>query len=137
MPNKIILAALAAGFLAQIIKLIIYWFRHKTLSLHDLVVTGGMPSSHTAFVISLATIIYVEEGASTAFAISLILAIIIVRDAFGVRRAVGEEGLVLEKIVKKLKLKQTMHYSLGHTPLQVATGAILGFMSSMIIHYLL
>ena len=89
--NKIILAVLLAGFGAQVIKLIIYWFKHKRLSVHDLFLTGGMPSSHAAFVTSLAASIYLQEGNSTAFAIALILAFIVLRDAYGVRRTVGEE----------------------------------------------
>src|SRR3990167_3330475 len=116
--NKIALAVLAGGFGAQLLKLVIYWFNHKSLSWHDLVVTGGMPSSHSAFVISLATIIYLVEGNTTAFAISLVLAFIVIRDAFGVRRSVGEEGLIITKIVKKMRMKMTTHFSMGHTPLQ-------------------
>ena len=126
--NKIILTLLLAGFGAQLIKLIGLWFKHKSLSWHDLVVTGGMPSSHSAFVVSLATIIYLEEGTSTAFAISLVLAFIVVRDAFGVRRTVGEEGMVINELIKKLKLKDKTHFSMGHTPLQVLVGSLIGFM---------
>ena len=96
--NKILLAVILAGFGAQVLKLIIYWFKHKRLSWHDLVVTGGMPSSHSAFVVSLATIIFLEEGISTTFTISLVLAMIVIRDAFGVRRSVGEEGMVINRI---------------------------------------
>ena len=135
--DKILLAVLLAGFSTQFLKLIIYWFRHKTLTWSDLVVTGGMPSSHAAFVVSLATIIFLEEGTSTAFAISLVLAFIVLRDAFGVRRTVGEEGMVIHQIVKKIKLKTTSHFSLGHTPLQVLMGAILGLVTSGAVHYLL
>lgn len=117
------------------IKLIGLWFRHKSLSWHDLVVTGGMPSSHSAFVVSLATIIYLEEGTSTAFAISLVLAFIVVRDAFGVRRTVGEEGVVINEMIKKLKLKDKTHFSMGHTPLQVMVGSVLGFVVAMLAFY--
>lgn len=134
--NKIILALLLAGFGAQLIKLVIFWFRHKKLSWHDLVVTGGMPSSHSAFVISLATIIYLEEGLSTAFAISLVLALIVIRDAFGVRRTAGEEGLVINQILKKIKMKTNAHFALGHTPLQVLVGSVLGFVVSLLVYLL-
>ncbi len=126
--NKIILTLLLAGFGAQLIKLVGLWFKHKSLSWHDLVVTGGMPSSHSAFVISLATIIYLEEGTSTAFAISLVLAFIVVRDAFGVRRTVGEEGVVINELIQKLKLKDKTHFSMGHTPLQVMVGSLIGLL---------
>ncbi|MDP3698837.1 MAG: divergent PAP2 family protein [Nanoarchaeota archaeon] len=135
--NKIAFAVLVAGFGAQLLKLIIFFFRHKSLSWHDLVVTGGMPSSHSAFVVSLATIIYLEEGLSTAFVISLVLALIVLRDAFGVRRTVGMEGKQIEKLLKLHKLKSKFHYSLGHTPLQVAVGAALGLISSGMVFFLL
>ncbi len=135
--NKIILAVLLAGFGAQLLKLVLYWFKHKTLGWHDLVVTGGMPSSHSAFVVSLATIIYLEEGTSTAFAISLVVAFIVLRDAFGVRRSVGEEGVLINQILTKLKIKTKAHFSLGHTPAQVLVGAVLGLVVAVGAYYFL
>lgn len=135
--NKIALAVLVGGFGAQLLKLLIFFFRHKSLSWHDLVVTGGMPSSHSAFVVSLASIIYLEEGLSTAFVISLVLALIVLRDAFGVRRTVGMEGKQIEKLLKLHKLKSKFHYSMGHTPLQVVVGAAIGLASSLLVFFLL
>lgn len=135
--NKIILTLLLAGFGAQLVKLIGLWFRHKRLSWHDLVVTGGMPSSHSAFVVSLATIIYLVEGTSTGFAISLVFAFVVVRDAFGVRRSVGEEGHVIDEMLKKLKIKKKVHYSMGHTPLQVLVGSVIGVLVAMGVYWFL
>ncbi len=135
--NKIIITLLFAGFGAQLIKIIIFWFQHKKLTPHDLIVTGGMPSSHSAFVVSLATIIYLIEGTSTAFAISLVITFIVIRDAFGVRRSIGEEGHVLTQILKKLKIKTKLHYALGHTPLQVLVGSLLGFATALLVFYFL
>lgn len=135
--NKIIIIIILAGFGAQLMKLIGYWWKHKSLSWHDLVVTGGMPSSHSAFVISLATAIYLQEGASPAFAISLVLALIVLRDAFGVRRAVGEEGKALQKLFKVHHIRSQVHYSLGHTPSQVLVGALLGFVVAIAVQFLL
>lgn len=134
--NKIALAVLLAGFGAQLLKLIIFFFKHKSLSWHDLVVTGGMPSSHSAFVVSLAAIVYLVEGVSTAFVISLVLALIVLRDAFGVRRTVGMEGKQIEKLLKLHKLKSKFHYSLGHTPLEVVVGAVIGFGISSLVFFL-
>ncbi|MBI2668589.1 divergent PAP2 family protein [Candidatus Woesearchaeota archaeon] len=133
--NKILLAVLLAGFGTQLVKLIILYFRHKTLGWHDLVVTGGMPSSHSAFVVALTTIIYLIEGTSTAFAISLVLAFIVIRDAFGVRRTVGEEGLVINQIIRKIKMSKATHFSMGHTPLQVLVGSALGLGVALIVFY--
>src|SRR3989344_506297 len=132
--NKIILAVLLAGFGAQVIKLIIYWFKHKRLSFNDLFVTGGMPSSHAAFVTSLAMIIYLEEGNSTAFAIALILAFIVLRDAYGVRRTVGKEGEAIKKLFKMHKIQSKEHYALGHTPLEVIVGALIGIGIAVLVY---
>lgn len=130
------MAVLLAGFGAQLLKLIIYWFEHKSLSWHDLVVTGGMPSSHSAFVVAMAAIIYLEEGVTTAFAISLVLAFIIIRDAFGVRRSVGMEGLAIQRLFRIHHLKSKFHYSMGHTPLQVLVGSVIGFLIALLVHTL-
>ena len=96
-----------------------------------------MPSSHSAFVVALATIIYLEEGSSTAFAISLVLAFIVIRDAFGVRRTVGEEGMAVNQILQKLKIHKKTHFSMGHTPKQVIVGSLIGFAVAFLVHYLL
>ncbi len=132
--NKILLAVLLAGFGAQLVKLILYLVRHKSLKWHDVVVTGGMPSSHSAFVVALVTAVYLQEGASTAFVIALVLAFIVLRDAFGVRRTVGEEGLLLTEILKRLKLKTDTHIALGHTPAQVAVGALMGLVVALVVY---
>ena len=131
--NKIILAVLLAGFGAQVIKLIIYWFKHKRLSVHDLFLTGGMPSSHAAFVTSLAASIYLQEGNSTAFAIALILAFIVLRDAYGVRRTVGKEGQAIKKLFAIHHLQSKDYYALGHTPLEVVIGALIGIITALVI----
>ena len=135
--NKIIMALLLAGFGTQVVKLIILFSKHKTLSWRDLIVTGGMPSSHSAFVISLVTIIYLVEGTSTSFAISLVFAMVVIRDAFGVRRTAGEEGIVINQMMKKLKMKKQTHFAIGHTPLQVTIGSIIGFVVSFSVYYFL
>lgn len=134
--NKVIVAILFAGFGAQLLKLILLWFRHKTLGIHDVIVTGGMPSSHSAFVVSLATSIYLSEGTSTAFAISLVLAFIVIRDAFGVRRTVGEEGVLINELLKKVKLRTKTHFSMGHTPAQVIIGSAIGFIAAIAVFML-
>ncbi len=134
--STIIAAVLLAGFGAQLVKVILFLARHRRISWHDILVTGGMPSSHAAFVTSLATIIFLEEGASTAFAVSLVLALIVLRDAFGVRRSVGEEGKVIDTILRKLKLRTELHYSFGHTPAQVLVGIIIGVVMAGAVYYI-
>lgn len=134
--NKVIFTILLAGFGAQLVKLINLWFKHKTLTWHDLVVTGGMPSSHSAFVVALTTIIYLEEGVTTTFAISLVLALIVIRDAFGVRRSVGMEGKAIQKLFRMHHLKSKFHYSLGHSPKEVVVGSLIGFVVAVAVHFI-
>src|SRR3989344_3618305 len=116
MMNIVLLSVLLAGFGSQILKLLILLVRHRKLSWHDVLLTGGMPSSHAAFVVSLATIIFL-------------------RDAFGVRRSVGLEGKAIQQLFKMHHLKSKFHYSMGHTPLQVFVGSLIGFGTAVLVHY--
>ena len=117
--NKILTAVLIAGFGAQILKLIIFYFEHRNLKIHDLIATGGMPSSHAAFVTSLMTIIFLVDGPTTGFVISMVLAFIVIRDAVGVRRSVGKQGKELSKLFQFHKVRTKHHYAIGHTPMEV------------------
>ncbi len=134
MSEKIILAVILAGFGAQLLKIIIYWFKHKSLTFHDLFVTGGMPSSHSAFVVSLATIIFLEEGVSSSFVIALVLAMIVLRDAYGVRRSVGNEGKAIQKLFRLHHISSNDHYAMGHTPKQVLIGSLIGFGIALLVY---
>ena len=106
---------------------------------------SGMPSGHSAMVVSLAMIIALEEGLkSPLFAVSVILAIIIMRDALGVRRYLGEHGKILNILVKDLKDDQVLDERyphllerIGHTPAQVLVGALIGLLVSFIGYWLL
>jgi len=133
--SKILLTIILAGISAQFIKLITLWYKHKQLTWNDLLVTGGMPSTHGAFVVSLMAIIFFMEGFSTTFAISVVLTIIVIRDAFGVRRTAGEEGMIITQMMKKLKMKRKTHFSMGHTPAQVVVGAVLGFAIALLVYF--
>jgi hypothetical protein len=133
--NKVFWSIVLAGAIAQGLKMALIYAKH---GLHpaDVVVTGGMPSAHTALVCALVLIEYLTSGFSNLFFVTVVLAVIVIRDALGVRRTAGEEGQIIAKLVKKAKLHITdFHYSLGHTPSQVIVGAIIGFLSAGIAYY--
>ncbi|MDP3918740.1 MAG: divergent PAP2 family protein, partial [Nanoarchaeota archaeon] len=67
--------------------------------------------------------------------ISIVLALIVIRDAIGVRRTVGEEGEIIKELLKKHRIKHSFHNSIGHTPLQVIIGSILGFLIALLVHF--
>lgn len=128
-----LVTSVIAWFAAQVIKVITVIIIDKKIDFGRFVGSGGMPSSHSAFVTSLAVAIGLNSGFnSELFAISAVLALVVMYDAAGVRRAAGEQAKILNLLIEEwgsqnyknteVRLKEL----LGHTPLQVIAGAILG-----------
>ena len=128
-----ILASIAA---AHLIKEIIYVLRTKTFSWQVLFQTGGMPSSHSAATWALATSILYTQGMTALFWTSTLLAAIVSLDAFRVRQSVGEQATLLNKLSEELSLEEKTRIVLGHTPLQVAIGGVMGFSIATILYLL-
>jgi uncharacterized protein len=131
--NRVLLVSLSASLIAQLTKLITELVKNRKLNFRVLVTTGGMPSSHSALVTALASGVGQTTGwDSIEFAIALIFAFIVMYDAAGVRQAAGKQARVLNQIVDELfqenpelseaRLKEL----LGHTPIQVLAGSVLG-----------
>lgn len=133
-----LISAVLGWAIAQVVKTIIDLALNKKLNFERLVGSGGMPSCHSATVCALSVAAGYEYGLdSPAFAISVILAIIVMYDARGVRRETGNQAEVLNKIMDFFRLHETGEFKpefdqeqlkelIGHTPLQVLCGAILG-----------
>lgn len=130
--NMILATAFTAWLSAQILKTITSYLKHGTLKFERLVGAGGMPSSHTALVVSLAWAVGLHDGFdSSLFAVSVVLAGIVMYDAAGVRRAAGKQAKVINKLVRQLRVEHTVHditlkELLGHSPIEVFAGAALG-----------
>lgn len=133
--HRLFLACIAAGVIAQGLKIILLLSKkHQHFHLKDLVVTGSMPSSHSALVTALALGTLWLEGFSSLFLVSGVLAVIVIRDALGVRRTAGEEGKLLNAVIRKSHFKlPPVHYSLGHTPTEVAVGVVIGVLASFLV----
>jgi uncharacterized protein len=140
----IIILPIVAGLFTQSVKFFIKTNKQK-FSLKNLFSYSGMPSGHSAIMVSLATIVGLQEGLnSPLFAVTFIIAVIIIRDALGLRRYLGEHGKILNVLVKDLKddelLDKTYPHLLekiGHTPNQVIVGSIIGFFISLIGYFIL
>lgn len=133
--------ALLAWFVAQVIKVITVLVVDRKFDFGRFVGSGGMPSSHAAFVTSLSVAIGIANGfASEIFAVSAVLALVVMYDAAGVRRAAGEHAKLLNEILQewaKQDFRNTevqLKELLGHTPLQVVAGALLGIVIALIRH---
>ena len=139
MPYPILILPLLSLLITQTIKSIIK-SNHQKFSFHNLMAYSGMPSGHSALVVSLTTIIGLAEGISSPlFALSFVLSTIVIRDALGIRRYLGQHGQILNILVNDLKndhvLDQTYPHlleNIGHNPYQVIVGASIGFSISLI-----
>ena len=129
--NPFLMVSLGSWFIAQFLKVVIDFFIHKTWNWERLFGDGGMPSGHSATVTSLAVTAGLEYGLGSAvFASAATLAIIVMHDAMSVRLEAGKHAKALNDLLEllssdlenEIKLKEL----LGHTPIQVVVGAMLG-----------
>ncbi len=137
MFNVPLMCALAGWFAAQFLKIIITLFHEKQFKISLLWSSGGMPSSHSALVTALAASVGCVCGVSSAeFAVAAILAFVVMYDAAGVRRAVGEQAKILNKInadKRETTFEKVLKELIGHTPLQVFFGGALGITIGILI----
>jgi uncharacterized protein len=139
LDNRILVAAFVAWVIAQLSKTIYELIRYRKLILSRIVSAGGMPSSHSALVMSLATATGRVTGIeSAAFAISLVLAAIVMYDAAGVRRAVSIQARILNQMIDeafegKPFAEKRLRELIGHTPIQVIVGGLLGIGVALVI----
>jgi acid phosphatase family membrane protein YuiD len=145
--NGALVVPTVSWLVAQLLKAVIDAAVSKTFKVSRLVGDGGMPSGHSATVMSLATIVGLTEGfGSISFAIAVIFAIVVMHDAIGVRREAGKQARMIISMVdvlgdylieKDKKIKdEKLKVLVGHTPLQVVCGALLGLAIAIAYFYL-
>jgi acid phosphatase family membrane protein YuiD len=128
-----------AWAIAQAAKVILTSMRQRRLNLRVLAETGGMPSSHAAIVMGMTTAVGKYAGVSSApFAIALIFSFVVMYDAAGLRRAAGRQAAILNRLVEDLvhmrgMQEQRLRELLGHTPVEVLVGAVLGIAVGLIL----
>ena len=141
LDNQIFISAILGWFVAQVLKTLIHMIINKKFVAERMVGSGGMPSSHSSTVCALATAAGMKYGGgSYEFAIAIMLAIIVMYDAMGVRRATGKQGRVLNEMLEiftnmgnQISAEEKLKEFVGHTPLQVLMGAILGIIIALLV----
>lgn len=132
--NDIFIVSFYSWFLAQLLKVILTLITDRRLNLYRMVGSGGMPSSHSAMVMSLSTAVGIKSGFdSVLYAVALCFSLIVMYDASGVRRAVGKQAIIvntmLDDLYKHKPIQQERLKELvGHTPFEVFAGATLGIL---------
>ena len=141
--NPFLMTAISSWCIAQVLKTIINAIVNKKLTLERLFGDGGMPSGHSATVTSLATITAFYYGTdSFQFAMAAIFAIVVCHDAMGVRQETGKQAILINELTKtfsiltenslpEVKLKEFV----GHTPIQVLAGILLGISNAFFMYY--
>ena len=140
--NQILMSAVTGWIVAQALKTLIDCALNKSFNPERIFGSGGMPSSHSATVCGMTTASLIKYGAgSFEFAVSFILSMIVMYDATGVRRETGKQAKLLNSILMENPLKldaevlgERLKEYVGHTPLQVLAGAILGITLALIIN---
>ena len=137
--NRILICALTSWFLAQLLKVPFHWLVEREWNWRRFFGAGGMPSSHTSFVVALTLMVGATLGYNTpAFAISFSLAAIVMYDAAGVRRETGTQGAVINQILRDVLIDgkpisdKELKELVGHTPVEVFFGALLGLVVFLI-----
>lgn len=136
--NRYIYVPVILWFGIQLFKLLYDLYTTKKFNFKRIMGAGGMPSSHSAVVTSLATLIGKYNGVdSPIFALALIVAFVVMYDACGVRRAAGKQAKVLNEIVNtpglsNLQVQEKLQEALGHTPTQVFVGFLIGLIAGLI-----
>lgn len=134
--NKVLICAILGWIIAQCLKVIFILIREKRLDISRLVGSGGMPSSHSAFVSAMATAVGVTDGFDSAeFAMAFVVAFIVMYDASGVRKAAGEQAKVINDIQEMIFENAPVYLKelLGHTRLEVIIGCIVGVAVSLFV----
>ena len=134
--NDALWIAVAAWFIAQTAKVVLILVWERRLDIGAFVTAGGMPSSHSAMVSALAMALVLTEGpGSIAFAIAVVLAVIVMYDAAGVRQTVSRQSVILNRLVKEIferrpfnEVERDLRELIGHTPFQVIIGCAMGIL---------
>ncbi|MBU0671354.1 divergent PAP2 family protein [Patescibacteria group bacterium] len=135
--GQMFIIPLAVLIITQFIKIFISIIKHRKITWKSFFYYGSFPSSHSALFVSLATIVWLNEGYNSAvFAIALIMAIIFIRDAMGLRAIMSREGKLLNKL-NFLTKGELMPERVGHTPLEVFVGGVIGFSATVACYFLL
>ena len=138
--NKVLVIPFLVLIITQVFKTIYFSIKNKKLDLFTMLTTGGLPSSHSSLVSSLATVVLKVNGAGSAeFAIAVILAIIVMYDASGIRKAAGEHAKILNEMMEEKEYYSSKEYKklkelLGHTKLEVFIGLLTGIILTLILY---
>jgi hypothetical protein len=136
--NHVLIVAISAWGIAQVLKVIVELLVFRRINFKLIKESGGMPSSHASAVSALATMLGFTYGFNSGiFAFSVIMGIVVMYDAAGVRRSTGTQAKILNELLSnlensKVKLSESLKERIGHTPIEVITGSVIGIFIALV-----
>ena len=133
-----IIAGLAGWIISQLGKYVVASFKSgKLASLRQLYLSGSMPSAHSSTVVAVLTVIGLKDGIDSGlFGLALVFAAVVLYDAMMVRRSSGEQGIAITALIKERKSSVPLpRVAMGHTPLEVAVGSLIGFAVGVAVYF--
>ncbi len=134
--TPLVLSVAITWTLANVMKPIVTLFREKKINRKTLATNGGMPSGHTALVVSLTTALFLETGLSPVFMTGLVLAILVIYDAVKVRIEIERQARVLNRLLEEKGISERLEENVGHTPAEVLVSIVLGTVIPILIYHL-
>ena len=132
--TRFILSIAITWGIANVLKPVITLIREKKINRKTIATSGGMPSGHTALVVSLATALFLETGLSTGFATGVVLAVLIMYDAVMVRIEIERQARVLNQLLEKQGIEDRLEENVGHTAPEVLVSLILGILIPLLVY---
>jgi len=135
---RAIVLPVICGLVTQLLKVMGYYLKERKINLRRVTEPGGMPSSHSAAIVALCTVVGFEAGIdSMVFAVTFLLSLVIMYEAAGVRRSAGEQAEVLNRMLEEFYhgrrvSEARLRELLGHTPFEVLVGAAMGFLAGFL-----
>jgi uncharacterized protein len=139
MTISLLIIPILSFALAQLIKTVVFWHHDKDLRVSNFFTDGGMPSAHSATMSSLTTMIFLTEGLTSTFFVALFVSMVVFRDAYGVRLETSKQAILINKMIKSLKMshEKALKELVGHTKTQTFFGVILGIAVAVVAHALM
>ena len=134
--SPLILSVAVTWTLANVMKPIVTLIREKKINRNTIATNGGMPSGHTALVVSLTTALFLETGASPVFLTGLVLAILVMYDAVKVRIEIERQARVINRLLEEKGMSERLEENVGHTPAEVLVSLVLGIVIPVAIYQL-
>lgn len=144
LENRVLWVSVFAWFFSCFLKGILVWIKNGKLDRKQFMTSGGMPSSHSTLVVCLAACVGFHNGFNTSeFVICCVLALVVMYDASGIRRAAGHHAQLINRVIdvmeedNRIEPEDDLKEILGHKPIEVVAGAILGVLIAILAHYLI